>query len=289
MQITSHTAVAGGTLYENTTGLYLDSAALGVIRDLSIHDNTTGARISAGTLADSRLFANTTGVLIDGTTLSDVSGNRIYGNTTAIRHIATTGSHRIRNNVLWDHAAEAVRIDAAQRTGGVVQLHNNTFHEPTATAVALVNQSAGVDLRHNIFSIGSGVGLSIDNGSEAKLISDYNLFHVTGGGSTGRWFGVNYPALADWSGQIGIDTGSIAADPRFVDADGADNLLGVSGADHGADDDFTLAADSPGIDRADPAFPVGLEPAPNGSLRNLGADGGRRGQQRAETNCRPSA
>jgi hypothetical protein len=38
--------------------------------------------------------------------------------------------------------------------------------------------------------------------------------------------------------------------------------------------DYTLAPGSPAIDAADPALPVGDEPAPNGGRRNLGAEGG---------------
>ncbi len=51
-------------------------------------------------------------------------------------------------------------------------------------------------------------------------------------------------------------------------------LKGVAGFVDVAADDFHLAPGSPAIDAANPASPVGLEPAPNGGRRNLGAYGG---------------
>ena len=55
---------------------------------------------------------------------------------------------------------------------------------------------------------------------------------------------INCSCLEGWTGSLG-GTGNIGGDPRFVDADGADNVSGT------ADDDLHLSADSACIDQGD--------------------------------------
>ena len=102
-----------------------------------------------------------------------------------------------------------------------------------------------------------------------------------------------------------MDANSLSVDPLFVDADGADNVLGYqSVTSDGRDDDFHLrstagsfhggsfgrvrdgvtglpvsvagsyvndASTSPAIDRGDPTLSFANEPSPNGGFVNLGA------------------
>ena len=85
--------------------------------------------------------------------------------------------------------------------------------------------------------------------------SDDNLLYRGPGAQavTGFWGGANRASLADWRAAASQDARSVAGNPNFVDADGADNVLGYNpagnGYDGGADDDFYLSAGSPGIDR----------------------------------------
>jgi parallel beta-helix repeat protein len=83
---------------------------------------------------------------------------------------------------------------------------------------------------------------------------------------------VTYSDVQDsWPGA-----GNIDADPLFADPDNNDYHLKSQagrwdpGSQTRIQDDIT----SPCIDKGDPAFPVGDEPAPNGGVINLGAYGG---------------
>ena len=69
------------------------------------------------------------------------------------------------------------------------------------------------------------------------------------------WNNADQNQLADWQAASGQDANSLDSQPQFVDINGADNVLGFAQAggvfvDGGADDNFYLRADSPGIDRA---------------------------------------
>lgn len=60
---------------------------------------------------------------------------------------------------------------------------------------------------------------------------------------------VSHSLVQGWSGRFG-GSGNSGLDPRFVDADGADNVPG------NADDDLRLLHDSPAVNAGDPAFPI---------------------------------
>ena len=60
--------------------------------------------------------------------------------------------------------------------------------------------------------------------------------------------------FSDWQTAHAQDSHAIAADPKWVDIDGADNLLGYNvntAVDGGADDNFFLTHNSPAIDAGD--------------------------------------
>ena len=64
-----------------------------------------------------------------------------------------------------------------------------------------------------------------------------------------RLEGADIADLAGWQVATGGDAASLFGEPLFLDADGADGILG--GLDGGADDSFELAAGSPAIDAGD--------------------------------------
>src|SRR6185436_1755491 len=78
----------------------------------------------------------------------------------------------------------------------------------------------------------------------------------------GSWNGTTQDSLADWraalnadANAVGKDAHSLEADPRFIDPNGADNVLGyVGGVNGGRDDNFYLNKTSPAIDRGDSWF-----------------------------------
>jgi autotransporter-associated beta strand protein/predicted outer membrane repeat protein len=77
---------------------------------------------------------------------------------------------------------------------------------------------------------------------------------------------VNYSCVQGWTGSLG-GAGNTGADPRFVDADGADNLAGT------ADDDLRLQPGSPCIDAGDKtALPPGTTTDLDGNARIVGAN-----------------
>jgi len=104
----------------------------------------------------------------------------------------------------------------------------------------------------------AGSDLYVAPDSQAGFSSDYNLLNRGGGGgaaSTGFWGGVLRAVLSDWQTASGQDVHSSAADPLFIDVDGADNVLGYNtagaGYNGGLDDNFYLGKSSPAIDAGD--------------------------------------
>jgi hypothetical protein len=90
--------------------------------------------------------------------------------------------------------------------------------------------------------------------------SEDNLLHqgADPNARVGYWGGALADSLADWRAVSGQDARSVAADPLFLDRDGADNVLGFrSGTggnpdyDGGPDDNFFVRRNSPAIDRGD--------------------------------------
>ena len=129
---------------------------------------------------------------------------------------------------------------------------------------------------------------------ERHLVSDNNCILATGGAIFSAWLG-NQNDLLEWRKATGQDTHSFSADPLFVNAAGADGVLGGT---NGLDDNFHLASTAGSykglaLHRADhrrlhrrrlaqssaltPACrraPSGAEQAPNGGRIDLGAFGG---------------
>ena len=155
---------------------------------------------------------------------------------------------------------------------------------------------------------GAGDGIAVAADSQSGFTSDFNLFYTSGAGTVGSWQGADRASLLSWQTATFGDKNSLFGDPLFVDADGADGILGFqSAAADGRDDDFhvrsqygsfhggalapvaggagtglpvflgaTLTLDgatSPGIDRGAPTDPFANEPANNGGYVNIGAYG----------------
>ena len=149
--------------------------------------------------------------------------------------------------------------------------------------------------------------------SQVGLASDYNDLVTSGTGQVAFWQAMARPTLMAWQNTAFTDQNSLGQDPRFVDYDGADDLLGyINPVQDGRDDDFHLQSSatdgtapgschggmvapvldagtglpvllagtwtidghhSPCIDRGDPTDGYANEPVPNGGYRNLGAYG----------------
>ncbi len=80
--------------------------------------------------------------------------------------------------------------------------------------------------------------------------------------------------LEQWRFEAGQDSHSLLVDPRWVDPDGADNILGWdNGVDYGGDDRLSVGSDSPTIDAGNPRSLHLAEPLPSGDRVNLGHTG----------------
>src|SRR6185503_8788233 len=108
----------------------------------------------------------------------------------------------------------------------------------------------------------------------AGFSSDYNVLYRTSPGALWRWNQTEFSSRADWYYEFGMDAHSQVADPLFVDADGADNVLGYlrsgAGQDGGVDDNFAVQANSPTLDAGDPLSYYLGEPRFNGGRVNVG-------------------
>ncbi|MFO0905559.1 MAG: right-handed parallel beta-helix repeat-containing protein [Pirellulales bacterium] len=292
------------------------------------HQGTEAAGISISAGAEARrnvIHANYFGVqsLFNGV----VEENRVYGNEDAGIRILAGGFARrnvvysnargvdvdagygnwpieLANNLVYGNSLGGVRL----RNGAGAQVLNNTIVQMLGNALELADGARDVSVYNNILAATAGFALSVSANSQVGFQSDFNLYQTTGAGRVARWQGVPRPTLASWQAAALQDLNGLAQDPRFVDMDGADGVLGyVSAASDGRDDDFHLqslygsahggalapvrhaasglpvfpnvawsldAWQSPGIDRAREGDPVADEPAPHGGFRNLGAYGG---------------
>ena len=177
---------------------------------------------------------------------------------------------RIANNLIYDNDTAGLRLSNLSGEG-IVQVINNTIYQTASDALELRGTTRNVRLKNNIlWAAGADHhALYVDNSAQDDFASDYNLFHYTDGAHLGFW---QRPidSLADWAFELGFDSHSISGDPRFVDPEGEDGILGfrTESPRSGADDNFTLAStsgsyhfgvpardpvNSPAIDAGDPA------------------------------------
>ena len=161
-----------------------------------------------------------------------------------------------------------------------VQSSDFKFNDVNSTGTGLTNayllKAADSDLtvKDNIFfsswSVsGAAASLRIESSTAAL---NYN-----------NWFGLNlavldgqsYPLARNWA--AGYDDNSIFTDPLWHNPSaGAEDfhLASQTGRYLNGNWETTDAANSLAIDAADPAEPLGDEPAPNGGVANLGSYGG---------------
>ncbi|MGB8860330.1 MAG: right-handed parallel beta-helix repeat-containing protein, partial [Ilumatobacteraceae bacterium] len=227
--------VAGNTVVDQS-----DAAAIGI-------------RVENGATARSNVVRGN-GIGIDAVDAA-VLGNRVYGNrligirandaellenvvyTNPVGIDITGSGLTVRNNLVYDSTTVGLRVQSAD----ALEVVSNTFFEPTADAIRIEGASKNVNLRNDIIWAQSGLGIAVDPGSQAGFSADNNVFFrsIFGTGRIGTWNGAERTTLANWKAATGTDTDSIFANPLFVDANGADNVLGFeAGVSDGRDDDF---------------------------------------------------
>ena len=156
----------------------------------------------------------------------------------------------ILNNLIYDNGNIGLRLWRNPFTSRLVQ--NNTIWHNVGSAVWIDGGGRVTSLHNNLIVVQAGLGIEVV-GTDATFTSDYNLvFPATAAAQFGRYNGAAVATLAGWQAASTRDSHSLSADPRFVDMNGADNLLGyddVADVDHGSDDNFHLRGGSPAIDR----------------------------------------
>ncbi|WP_457423984.1 right-handed parallel beta-helix repeat-containing protein [Roseateles sp. P5_E7] len=298
--------VAGNTVVDQT-----DAAAIGIrvengatARSNVVRGNGIGIDANDATVLGNRVFGNSVvGIRANDAELLE---NVVYSNPVGIE--ITGADLTVRNNIIYDSTTVGLRVNAVDG----LEIVNNTFFEPTADAIRIEGASKNVNVRNDIIWAQSGIGIAVDADSQAGFSADNNVFFraIFGTGRIGTWDGVERATLASWKAATGTDTDSIFANPLFVDANGADNVLGFeAGVSDGRDDDFHVrslfgsfhggslapvegpsfiipgspvaltavetidAQQSSAIDRGDPSDPFNREPANNGGYVNVGAYG----------------
>ena len=298
--------LAGNTVVDQT-----DAAAIGIrvengatARSNVVRGNGIGIDATDAAVQGNRVFGNrVVGIRADDVELRE---NVVYSNPVGIEISGTDLT--VRNNIVYDSTTVGLQVNAVDG----LEIVNNTFFEATADAIRIEGASTNVNVRNDIIWAQFGIGIAVDADSQIGFSADNNVFFraIFGTGRIGTWDGAERATLASWKAATGTDTDSIFANPLFVDANGADNVLGSeAGVSDGRDDDFHVrslfgsfhggslapvegpsfiipgspvalaavetidAQQSPAIDRGDPSDPFNREPANNGGYVNVGAYG----------------
>ena len=228
--IEAHTALVTGNLIYNQSNasrnaLELDGGSTGTGN--TVFGSSYGIFVDGGSYASQNVVYDITGTGIDygSSAPGPIVGNTVYGAGTGI-----SGSEyysgpviSITGNLIYQTTIAAIAL-----SGGLYQnIVNNTIDSPIGTGITIHGGASSTTIENNIIAVGAGPAISIDPSSEAGLLSDYNLFDLTGTAAVvGQWEGVLYPTLASWYYEIGFDQHSQTGDPGFVSPAGNDGVLG---------------------------------------------------------------
>src|SRR5690606_6671413 len=139
-------------------------------------------------------------------------GNQVYSNPVGIQLGASgpISPVRLENNLVY--ANTNVGVDIRSVAVGT-ELINNTIYQSVGDAVLV--GATSVTLRNNIFWAEGGHAITVADAAQSGFTSDYNLFHLTGGGAVARWQGRDFTSIVDWYYELGFDAHSRIADPLF--------------------------------------------------------------------------
>ena len=244
--------VTGNTVYSNSS-FGIDAQGNVLVVGNTAYNQTSstssaGIELNGAEARSNIVYDNYIG--ITAANFATVDRNKIYSNISSGISFGSGSAGQIMENLIYANAGPAISLNNINGSLGV-QIANNTIYQIATDAVKLVT-SPDVAIRNNILWTQNGYDLDLDTTSQTNFVSDYNDLYITGGGKVGFWGGSAQPTLANWQSASSQDAHSISANPNFVDIDGADNVLGYTtannGANDGADDDFYLSAGSPAID-----------------------------------------
>jgi hypothetical protein len=206
---------------------------------------------SHGTVRDC-VFANNTAWLNGGAMFNEDSSPTVTG-------VKFVGNHALAGGATFDYDFACPTLTNCTFTGNTADddggaMYVYVFSDPVLTNCSFTGNSA-LDEGGAMYNFGgtprlvntilwedsSSAGGEICNGAGVALIENCN---IEGCASSGQ----------NWNEGIGHDQGgNIDYNPRYLDADGFDNVMGTE------DDDLRLECDSPAIDAGDnPAVPAGI-------------------------------
>ncbi len=310
ISVNGNVRVAGNTVFNHPSGYGIVAYSGTAIIANVVFDNNIGVYTNSAEVRENRIYHNTdAGISAD--TAPNLVRNVIYSSPTGVRgNFGFAGT--LTGNIIYATSVAGLAITTGAYYGSAVTVVNNVFVPTTGDAIRNFSASRNLRVRNSIFvQSTSGYAFNISPDSQIGFESDYNDFFVTGSGKLASWQNVDRPTLAAWRTTAFTDGSSLGVDPRFVDMDGADNVLGyVSPVADGRDDDFHLASSfgsfigasfapvasnggigipvmlanggpvptpgnhSPLIDRGSPTDSFAAEPTPNGGFVNIGFEGG---------------
>ncbi len=251
------------------------------IRQNILRGGTTGLNVFNSLVENNRIFNHTgTGLFANAGTVT--RNNRIYNNNVGIE----TGfgfNGTLSNNYLVNNSTAGFLLSGAGYIGGVPTFSQNTIIQAAGIqgagdAFRVTDfRTNNILIENNIIQVGQGYAYNVDASTTRGFVTNYNLVHRTGTGKIARWEATDFNDATDWYYEVGMDQHSVFENPQFVDLDGPDNQLGFnaqSNIDYGADDNFSVQAFSPAMDRGNPNTAYALEPLPNGGRINLGGSAG---------------
>ncbi len=226
------------------------------IRDNVVHTNFIGIQTSDTYITENWIFNNSSaGIETYGN--ARITANHVYSNSIGIRN-GYNFYGEITSNLIYANTNQGILFQSYQVSSEDKEVTNNTIYQLVGDAVRLEAGTNRVKLRNNIISVQAGYDISVANDSQTGFESNYNVLHqgTDANAHVGFWGGVIRDSLADWQAASSQDAGSLAADPLFVDLDGADNTLGYAAVgggfrDGGPDDNFYRRKFSPATDRGD--------------------------------------
>ena len=184
----------------------------------------TGISLSVGAVGiGNRVYANIgTGIELGGGGGAVAERNIVYDNAVGI----SESQSRVVNNLVYDNTTDGIQVYGVHDS--YRGIYNNTVIQPTGTALRMAVNGYNVHIRDNILEVGAGYAINVPSNSQSGFTSDYNLFRLTGTGKVAFWEDRDFLTLSDWYYETGFDAEGLAADPQFIDADGADDIRGYS-------------------------------------------------------------
>jgi len=200
----------------------------------------------------------------------------IHGNALGI-HLDDSDRGRIESNVIWSNfntLGQGIRLVDADD----VVIRNNLIYANLGAGILVSSGSTGLLIENNTLYRNGSIQIDVDALGNSVVVRDNVICDAAAGivGADGSTVTSKYNDVVfhvwNWL-VVTPGPGDQSNDPLFEDPDGADGILGGSGA---ADDRFQLnsAAPSPAIDRGEVvAASVALSDGSHLAQRPTGLDG----------------